>query len=42
LIGVQYLALTFFFMLVSGAMAETMRAELARPGLQVFADGNRL
>ena len=39
-IGVQYLALTFFFMLVSGAMAEMMRAELARPGLQVFADGN--
>ena len=38
-IGVQYLALTFLFMLFAGAMAELIRAELANPGIQFFADG---
>jgi cytochrome c oxidase subunit 1 len=33
-IGVQYLATTFFFFVVGGLMAMLMRAELARPGLQ--------
>lgn len=38
-IGVQYLALTFLFMLIAGAMAELIRAELANPGIQFFTDG---
>jgi cytochrome c oxidase subunit I len=37
-IGGQYLFIVFFFMLVAGAFAELLRAELANPGQQ-FADG---
>jgi cytochrome c oxidase subunit 1 len=39
-IGIQYTVTTFFFMVISGAMAELIRAELANPGLQYVTDGN--
>jgi len=38
LIGKMYLATTFAFFLVGGAMALIMRAELARPGTQIVGD----
>src|SRR6266536_2980828 len=34
-IGVQYLSTTFFFFIVGGLLAMLVRAELARPGMQV-------
>jgi cytochrome c oxidase subunit 1 len=40
-IGIQYLVAVFFFMLVGGALAEGIRAELANPELQFFADGSQ-
>ncbi|MCW2928536.1 MAG: ctaD, partial [Thermoleophilia bacterium] len=40
IIGLQYLVAVFFFMLVGGALAESVRAELANPELQFFADGS--
>ncbi len=40
-IGLQYLVAVFFFMLVGGALAEGVRAELANPELQFFADGSQ-
>jgi cytochrome c oxidase subunit I len=36
-IGIQYIATSFFFMFVGGLLAMVMRAELAQPGLQ-FVD----
>jgi cytochrome c oxidase subunit 1 len=39
-IGLQYLVAVFAFMLVGGALAESVRAELANPQLQFFKDGN--
>ncbi|MCZ4496767.1 MAG: ctaD, partial [Thermoleophilia bacterium] len=39
-IGLQYLVSVFFFMLIGGALAESVRAELANPELQYFADGS--
>jgi cytochrome c oxidase subunit 1 len=36
-IGIQYIATSFFFMFVGGLLAMLMRAELAQPGLQ-FVD----
>ncbi len=39
-IGLQYLVAVFFFMLIGGALAEGIRAELASPKLQFFADGS--
>jgi cytochrome c oxidase subunit 1 len=39
-IGLQYLVAVFFFMFVGGAMAESVRAELANPKLQFFKDGS--
>ncbi|MCW2956745.1 MAG: ctaD, partial [Thermoleophilia bacterium] len=38
-IGLQYLVAVFFFMMVGGAFAQSVRAELANPELQFFADG---
>jgi cytochrome c oxidase subunit 1 len=40
-IGIQYLVLVFFFMFVGGALAEGIRAELANPEMQFFADGTQ-
>ena len=40
-IGLQYLVAVFFFMLIGGALAEGVRAELANPELQFFADGSQ-
>ena len=40
-IGLQYLVAVFFFMLIGGALAEAVRAELANPELQFFADGSQ-
>ena len=37
-IGVMYTCTAFFFFILSGLMAETMRAELARPGLQFLSN----
>jgi len=37
-IGVMYTCSAFFFFILSGLMAETMRAELARPGLQFVSN----
>jgi cytochrome c oxidase subunit 1 len=37
-IGVMYTVTSFFFFLLSGLMAELMRAELARPGLQILSN----
>src|SRR3712207_5521857 len=38
-IGIQYTVTSFFFLLVGGAIAMLMRAELAQPGAQfVYAD----
>jgi cytochrome c oxidase subunit 1 len=39
-IGIQYLVAVFSFMLIGGALAEAIRAELANPELQFFADGS--
>ena len=39
-IGLQYLVAVFFFMLIGGALAESVRAELANPELQFFKDGS--
>jgi cytochrome c oxidase subunit I len=39
-IGLQYIVTTVAFMLVGGFLAEMIRAELARPGIQVFTDGS--
>jgi cytochrome c oxidase subunit 1 len=40
-IGLQYMIAVFFFMMVGGALAEAMRAELANPELQFFSDGSQ-
>ncbi len=37
-IGIMYTCSAFFFFILSGLMAETMRAELARPGLQIVSN----
>ena len=37
-IGLLYLCTSFVFFLIAGGMAELMRAELARPGLQVLSN----
>ena len=37
-IGVLYLCTSFVFFVIAGGMAELMRAELARPGLQVLSN----
>ncbi|MCB0877832.1 MAG: cbb3-type cytochrome c oxidase subunit I [Thermoleophilia bacterium] len=39
-IGLQYLIAVFSFMLIGGALAESVRAELANPELQFFTDGS--
>ena len=38
-IGIQYIALAFFFFMVGGLLAELIRAELASPGTQ-FVGGS--
>ncbi|MCW2973082.1 MAG: ctaD [Thermoleophilia bacterium] len=40
-IGLQYLVVVFFFMMIGGAFAESIRAELANPDLQFFKDGGQ-
>ncbi|MFH9083595.1 cytochrome ubiquinol oxidase subunit I, partial [Streptomyces sp. NPDC017676] len=37
-IGTLYLATSFAFFLIGGVMALLMRAELARPGLQIMSN----
>ncbi|MGW3171864.1 cbb3-type cytochrome c oxidase subunit I, partial [Streptomyces sp. NPDC001153] len=37
-IGTMYLATSFAFFLIGGVMALLMRAELARPGLQIMSN----
>jgi len=37
-IGIMYTCTAFFFFILSGLLAETMRAELARPGLQFVSN----
>src|SRR5690606_5970134 len=41
IIGVQYLAMAFFFFIVGGAMAMLIRWELLTPPLDVMADGTQ-
>ena len=36
MIGVQYLSTTFFFFVIGGLLAMLVRAELAKPGMQVI------
>jgi cytochrome c oxidase subunit I len=40
-IGLQYLIAVFTFMLIGGAFAMGIRAELAAPGMQFFQDGSQ-
>jgi cytochrome c oxidase subunit 1 len=39
-IGLLYMGTAFFFFIVAGLLAEVMRAELARPGLQVVSESH--